>query len=41
MDVIGATLDALREAKLYPLDPSRIRTDGVLARFDAEGDRPG
>jgi len=41
MDVLGATLDALREAKLAPLDPSRIRTDGVLSRFDAEGDKAG
>jgi putative DNA primase/helicase len=41
MDVLGATLDALREAKLSPLDTSRIRTDGVLSRFDAEGDKAG
>lgn len=41
MDVLGATLDALREARLAPLDSSRIRIDGVLARFDAEGDKIG
>lgn len=43
MDVLNATLDALRDAKLAPSsrDADRVRIDGVLARYDAEGDRVG
>lgn len=40
-ETIDLATRALRDAGMAPLDPSDIRVDGVLARFDCEGDRKG
>lgn len=41
MHLLTATLDALRAAGMPPAEPDRLRLDGVLCRFDAEGDKRG
>lgn len=38
---LSAVIDALRSGGVAPTDPSRIRLDGALCRFDAEDDKRG
>jgi len=38
---LNAVLDALHAEGLEPMDPSALRLDGVLQRFDCTGDRRG
>lgn len=41
MNVLAATIDAMRAAGMPPADTGSIRADGVLCRFDAADDRRG
>lgn len=40
-DLLGSVMDAMRAAGMAPSDPSRLRFDGVLCRFDSDDDKRG